>query len=225
MLNISGKSELIKTVIYPTIQFWLQFTQFAVSIIQKINSICANFMWKSKAHKVNWDDVCKTKSEGGYGIRRIDEMAKAVVVKLLWNYIQGNSVWAKWMQSKYCKSASFWTATINNNDSYILNSMLVAGQWCKGLIDRKIVHGETTNIWLTHGLREHHLLIILDGIQCQFLKAVTKQYQCLFQIMNGKTIFLMFLHKFTVQYKILLYAIRCVKAIGSGCQLVMVNLN
>lgn len=45
--------------------------------------MCANFIWKSKFHNMSWEDVCKTKSEGGLGIKRIEEIAKSVAVKLL----------------------------------------------------------------------------------------------------------------------------------------------
>lgn len=94
-----------------------------------------------------WDDVCKTKGVGGLGIRKIDEVAKAIATKLLWSYIQGESLWAKWMHNKYCGNVNFWTATMDNNASYTWKTMLRARQWCKGLIDRKIVNGENSDIW------------------------------------------------------------------------------
>lgn len=92
MLNISGRIELVKTVIHPIIQFWMQFSQLPIAVTQRIKSICANFIWKSKAHKMCWDDVCKTKNEGGLGIRKNDEVAKAVAVKLIWKYVLGDSL-------------------------------------------------------------------------------------------------------------------------------------
>lgn len=61
MLNISVRIEFVKTVIHPVVQFWLQFTHFSMTVIQRINSICANFIWKSKVHKMFWDDVCNLK--------------------------------------------------------------------------------------------------------------------------------------------------------------------
>lgn len=132
---------------YPIIQFWLQFSQFLVAIIQKINSICANFLWNSKAHKIYWDDVCKTKTEGGLGVRIIDEVTKAMAIKLLWNYINGDTLWAKWMQNKYCKKANFYTVSMENNVSYTWKTLLRARQWCKVYMDRKIVNGDSTNMW------------------------------------------------------------------------------
>lgn len=53
LLNISGRVELIKTVILPMIQFWLQLSQLPMVVKHKINSICANFIWKFKAHNMS----------------------------------------------------------------------------------------------------------------------------------------------------------------------------
>lgn len=41
---------------------------------------------------MSWDEVCKTKIEGLLGIIKIDEITKAIAAKLLWNYIQGDSL-------------------------------------------------------------------------------------------------------------------------------------
>lgn len=60
-----------------------------MTVIKKINSICANFAWKSKVHKMNWDDICKPKQEGGLGLRKIEDMEKAVTIKLIWKFLQG----------------------------------------------------------------------------------------------------------------------------------------
>lgn len=94
-LNISGRIELVKTVIRPLIQFWMHLSQIPVSMIQRINSICADFIWKSKVHKMNWNDVCKCKQEGGLGINKLEDTAKAVAIKLVWKYLQGDTLWAR----------------------------------------------------------------------------------------------------------------------------------
>jgi hypothetical protein len=147
MLNISGRTELIKTVIHPILQFWLQFTQFPVAIIQRINTLCANFLWKSKAHQMKWEEVCRTKSEGGFGIRKIEDISKAVATNLLWKFINCDSLWAKWTHNKYCKNENFWNASIDHNASYTWKTLLRARQWCKGLITKNIVNGDTTSLW------------------------------------------------------------------------------
>lgn len=87
MLNISGRAELIKTVIHHILQFWLQFTQFPLTVTKRINTFCANFLWKYKAHQMKWEEVCRTKTEGGFGIRKIEDISKAVATNLLWKFI------------------------------------------------------------------------------------------------------------------------------------------
>lgn len=129
------------------IQFWMQFTQFPMAVYQRINSLYATFIWKSNAHKMSWEDVCKNKSEGGFGIHRIEEVAKVIAVKLLWNYLQDDSLWEKWMCNKYCNNKNFQTVVIGNNASYTWKSMLRARLWCTGLTERKIATGENTDIW------------------------------------------------------------------------------
>lgn len=125
-------------------------------------ALCANFIWKSKAHKMCWDDVCKSKNQGGLGIRKIKDIAKAVAVKLVWKFIQKESIWAKWMHSKYCNKINFWTAAMYNNASYTCKSLLKARQWCKGVIDRKIVTGKHTDIWSNSWMNGYSLGINMD---------------------------------------------------------------
>jgi hypothetical protein len=157
-LNISGRVELIKSVIQPMLHFWLQIAQIPASIIQKINSLCANFLWKSKSHKMSWDEVCKTKNEGGLGIRKIEDIAKSIAAKLLWNYINGDSLWAQWMHNKYGNKGNFWVIRIDNNASHTWKTILHARQWCKGHIDRKIVNGENTDIWFDPWIQGSNLI-------------------------------------------------------------------
>lgn len=69
----------------------MQLSQIPVYAIQGINSICVNFIWKSKVHKLRWDDACKPNYKGGLGIRNIEDTTKAVAVRLVWRYIKGDT--------------------------------------------------------------------------------------------------------------------------------------
>lgn len=42
-----------------------------------------------------WDEVCKTAEKGGLGIRKLDQIAKTAAIKLVWTFLQGESIWAK----------------------------------------------------------------------------------------------------------------------------------
>lgn len=48
LLNVSGRIELVNIVIHPMIQLWIRISQIPGSITKRINSLCANFIWKQK---------------------------------------------------------------------------------------------------------------------------------------------------------------------------------
>lgn len=62
------------------------------------------------------------------------------------------------MCNEYCKKKNFWSAAINNNASCTWNFLLRARQWCKGLIYRKIINGNNTNVWLDPWINGFSLL-------------------------------------------------------------------
>lgn len=57
---------------------------------------------KKGVHLVGWDVLCKMKERGGLGLKRADEMNKALLAKLAWRVAtQGNETWAKVIKGKY----------------------------------------------------------------------------------------------------------------------------
>lgn len=146
-LNIHGMIELVKAVIYPMINYWMRFCQFPIVVINRLYSIGGNFSFKSKTHKMSWELAHKTKAEGVVGIKRLDDVAKAAAMKLVWKILQKNSLWAKWMYSTYGANNFFWIILKDNNASNTWKIILKARQWCKGLIDRNIMNGESTSLW------------------------------------------------------------------------------
>lgn len=125
---------------------------------------------------MSWDNVCKTKSEGGLGIKRIKDIAKATAVKMLWNFIQGDTLWGKWMHNKYCKNDNFWTALINNNASNTWKLILRAREWCKGMIDRKIATGEKSTVWFDPWIKGILYWTSLGGIICTCMVAIIVKF-------------------------------------------------
>ena len=66
-LSFSGSVELIKPVIYVTINnYWLTFN-LPVSIIDELERLFATFIWRSKMHAWGWDKLLKPREEGGLG--------------------------------------------------------------------------------------------------------------------------------------------------------------
>lgn len=66
---------------------------------------------------MSWDLACRTKSKGGVGIRRLEDISKATSIKLVWNFLQGESLWAKWMHDKHRANKNFCVIQCDNNAS------------------------------------------------------------------------------------------------------------
>ncbi|CAH9106334.1 unnamed protein product [Cuscuta epithymum] len=70
----------------------------------------ADFFWGSKNHvpKHHWikfKDICKPIECGGVGIRSICDVQKLTALKLWWEFLQGSSMWADLMRSRYGRRA------------------------------------------------------------------------------------------------------------------------
>lgn len=76
------------------------------TMINIIESICANFLWSEGEHGhryywVAWQKCCSPITEGGLGIRSIYDVVKAFFIKLLWQLRTSSSLWAQFMKCKY----------------------------------------------------------------------------------------------------------------------------
>ncbi|KAG7559344.1 ABC transporter type 1 transmembrane domain superfamily [Arabidopsis thaliana x Arabidopsis arenosa] len=75
-LSFAGRVQLIASVIYGTINFWMSTFLLPKGCIKRIESLCSSFLWSgttqihSKA-KVAWSTVCLPKNEGGLGLRNL----------------------------------------------------------------------------------------------------------------------------------------------------------
>ena len=75
--------ELIKTVLFDTLHYWIQSFKLPLSVIKEMERIFANFLWRKKMHAWAWDKLCMPKEEGGLGIRRIQDLNTAASIKLV----------------------------------------------------------------------------------------------------------------------------------------------
>jgi len=55
----------------------------------------------------NWADICRTKVEGGFGIRRPHNLCPTVGLKMVWRLHTANSLWSNWMHARYLKNICY----------------------------------------------------------------------------------------------------------------------
>ncbi|GAV90162.1 hypothetical protein CFOL_v3_33571 [Cephalotus follicularis] len=74
-------------------------------VSKRIQSLFANFLWSSQGnnryHWISWHQICHPFEEGGLGIRDMDSVMQALQSKLAWLFLQGESLWAQIVRSKY----------------------------------------------------------------------------------------------------------------------------
>ena len=107
-LSFSGRVELIKITIHGIVSYWVHSCHLPISFCRNLDKLCSNFLWKGKMHARSWRSICKTKSEGGIGLRSFQDVNKASSCKRLWNYCTSNTIWVEWMRLHYKKQYSIW---------------------------------------------------------------------------------------------------------------------
>lgn len=156
-LSLAGRMKLTHTAITAVIIYWTKAHNIPINVIQKVEKMCSNFIWKGKHHKIAWDKVCKPKKFGGLGLRNIRDISEVCKFKLFWKFLDGKSLWARWMRDKYLKNKKIWISKKENHHSYVWKNILDYRDICRKLIDRKLKVKPAYG--LTHGLVATHLLI------------------------------------------------------------------
>lgn len=101
-LSLAGRLTLTKAVLSSIPVHTMSTICLPKSTLEKLDQLARQFLWGDKLHMVAWDRVTTSKSEGGLGIRRAQEMNKALIAKLGWRLLQNHdSLWARLLRKKY----------------------------------------------------------------------------------------------------------------------------
>ncbi|XP_074321477.1 uncharacterized protein LOC141658211 [Silene latifolia] len=90
--------------------YWSTIFLIPNGIMNKIDSICRNFLWGGKdsylrAPAVSWDKCCAPKAEGGLGIKNSKNWKKALFGKYVWWIAsKKDHLWVKWISHVYLKN-------------------------------------------------------------------------------------------------------------------------
>jgi mannosylglycoprotein endo-beta-mannosidase len=87
-LSYAGRVELLKSVLYGMVQFWLNIFPVPDTVLKQIICICRNFLWtgsvsRNKSTLVAWHMVCLPKTEGGLGLFDIRARNNSFLAKQL----------------------------------------------------------------------------------------------------------------------------------------------
>jgi hypothetical protein len=113
-LSYAGHLELIRSVLFGMVQFWLGIFRMLDIVINQIICICRNFLWtgniaKSKSALLAWKHICLPKNEGDLGLYDIKARNNCFIAKQLWNiHLKTDSIWIRWVHHFYLQDSTIW---------------------------------------------------------------------------------------------------------------------
>lgn len=161
-LNFGGRLQLIKVVLSGIMGYWSLFLFLPKCVLKRLNALIFKFLWGGfyKAdgrchHKVNWVECCKTKIEGGLGIRNIFEWNDAAIFFQLWRIIQprSSSIWVCWFRSCFLKNKPFWSCNLPYKCSWTSRKILNSRDKVRHLISYSIGANSSFLMWHDPWLR------------------------------------------------------------------------
>ncbi|WMV46072.1 hypothetical protein MTR67_039457 [Solanum verrucosum] len=76
-----------------------------------IKRVTTDFFWgwdkeKKKYHWASWETLSYPYEEGGIGVRKLEDICKALQIKQWWNFRTKNSLWSQFLRDKYCQRSN-----------------------------------------------------------------------------------------------------------------------
>ncbi|XP_026428416.1 uncharacterized protein LOC113324313 [Papaver somniferum] len=113
LLAFSARLTLVKFVLCSMPIYTMPVYKWPKSVIQVCERIIRNFLWSGdpavkKLVNVKWDTVNAPVEEGGLGLRRLEAMNKALLMKLLRNIETEDEEWTNFMIAKFKNKKGEW---------------------------------------------------------------------------------------------------------------------
>ncbi|KAK6147624.1 hypothetical protein DH2020_018536 [Rehmannia glutinosa] len=148
-----GREVLIKSVLQAIPTYTMSCFRLPSSLCNDIERDCAKFWWgqdgdSKKMHWCTWDSLCKPKSIGGMGFRKLTIFNRALLAKQLWRIIKHpNSLVSRILKARYFKHCDILEAPLGCKPSYIWRSL----HWSKQILEEglcwKVGNGESIEIF------------------------------------------------------------------------------
>ncbi|EOY06959.1 Uncharacterized protein TCM_021521 [Theobroma cacao] len=130
ILSPGGRITLLRSVLSSQPMYLLQVLKPPVTVIEKIERIFNSFLWGDsndgkKLHWTVWSKITFPVSEGGLDIRNLRDVFEAFSLKLWWRFQTCNSLWTKFLRTKYCLGRIPHFVQPKLHDSQVWKRMIV----------------------------------------------------------------------------------------------------
>ncbi|CAN0889477.1 LINE-1 reverse transcriptase homolog [Linum grandiflorum] len=123
-LSYAGRLQLVTSVLTTMSQYWMSVILLPKSVIHAVEKLCSDFLWKvtdgeRKKARVAWKHVALPKSEGGLGVRSLEDWNCACIFRHVWSVLmKAGSLWIAWLNHYRFKGRSFWDCTATASQSW-----------------------------------------------------------------------------------------------------------
>lgn len=164
-LSFAGRVTLAKSVIQSIPVYSMMTNPIPKVCLKEIEKLQKGFIWGDsdagrRLHLVKWDTLMLPKNQGGLGVRNLNDMNKACLMKLAWNLkLEENKLWSQVLIGKYGRGT--WASgelQCKAADSYIWKSVADCCEIIKGEEAWSLGDGNTVNFWLDKWLDNHNSL-------------------------------------------------------------------
>ncbi|KAL9840518.1 hypothetical protein AtNW77_Chr2g0229441 [Arabidopsis thaliana] len=152
--SFAGRLQLLSSVVFSLTNFWISAFRLPKACIRDIDKLCSAFLWSGpvlnpRKAKVAWKEVCTLKSEGGLGLRSIEEANKVSMLKLIWRLLSAKgSLWVDWVQQNLIRIGSFWAEkNITTHGSWIWRKLLKYRDIAKQFHKVEVKDGKHSSFW------------------------------------------------------------------------------
>ena len=109
MLSFGGCLVLIRSVLTGIPVYWFSLFPITASIIDRLRKLIFSFLWGSssnisKFHLMNWKELAKPISQGGWGIKHLPSFNLSLRLKSFWRVLNYSGIWNKLISVKYLKN-------------------------------------------------------------------------------------------------------------------------
>nr|DAD24643.1 TPA_asm: hypothetical protein HUJ06_026107 [Nelumbo nucifera] len=124
-LSLSSRLTILQFTLSSFPLHAMQIFCLPSSTCQDVGKARRNFLWGSslehrKLHLIKWEKILTPKHVGGLGIRDLHSLNLSLVTLLAWHlYCNQNSLWSKFLISKYGRGTDVLDPCVKGHDSWI----------------------------------------------------------------------------------------------------------
>ncbi|XP_026428837.1 uncharacterized protein LOC113324763 [Papaver somniferum] len=113
LLSFAERLVLFKSVLCSIPLYNMTVYRLPASVIKIFEKLIRNFLWPGnsevrKFKTLSWKKVCTPYNEGGLGIRRLEIIKKAFIMKIMWKMVNSQGQWALFFAAKLKNKQGQW---------------------------------------------------------------------------------------------------------------------